>query len=259
MLGTQIKVPTKGSEIQEIAGVGPLYRRLHDTLRARISSGHYPVGLLLPTEAALCEEFNLSRYTVREALRQLTVLGLIARRQGSGSQVVSDVTPVVFTQSMRSLSELFQYALETRFDIRTVRRAAPAKALADLGGIDRAIPWLLFDGVRRDRLSDRPLAHARVLVHAEFARLEAEFRSTEGPFYGVIERHAGRKVADVAQSITAGPMAPRTAKLLGESADATAVQVLRRYLDRDAAVLLVSINDHPANQFRYEMHLRREG
>ena len=196
---------------------------------------------------------------MREALRQLTVLGLIARRQGAGSQVVSDVSQVVFTQSMRSLSELFQYALETRFDIRTVRLGAPAKSLAKIGGIDRAIPWLLFDGLRRDRPNDRPLAHARVLVHAEFAGLEAEFRVTEGPFYGVIERCAGRKVADVAQSITAGPMAPRTAKLLGESADATAVQVVRRYLDRDAAVLLVSINDHPANRFRYEMHLRREG
>ena len=236
-----------------------MYRRLHETLHARISGGHYPVGSLLPTEAALCEEFNLSRYTVREALRQLTVLGLVERRQGSGSQVVSDATPVVFTQSMRSLSELFQYALETRFDIRTVRCAAPARALADLGGIDRTSPWLLFEGVRRDRPSDRPLAHARVLVHAEFAGLEAEFRATEGPFYGVIERYAGRKVADVAQSITAGPMAPRTAKLLGESAEATAVRVVRRYLDRDAAVLLVSINDHPADRFRYEMHLRREG
>ena len=196
---------------------------------------------------------------MREALRQLTVLGLIARRQGSGSQVVSDVTPVVFTQSMRSLSELFQYALETRFDIRTVRLGAPAKSLAQIGGIDRAIPWLLFEGVRRDRPNDRPLAHARVLVHAEFADLEAEFKATEVPFYGVIERHAGRKVADVALSITAGPMAPRTAKLLGQTAEATAVQVVRRYLDRDGTVLLASINDHPADRFRYEMHLRREG
>ena len=117
----------------------------------------------------------------------------------------------------------------------------------------------MFEGVRLSRPSDRPLAHARVLVHAEFASLEAELRATEGPFYGVIERHAGRKVADVVQAITAGPMARRTAQLLGEAPDAAAVRVVRRYLDRDGAVLLVSINDHPAERFRYEMHLRREG
>ena len=110
-------MPAKQRGIHEIAGEGPLYRRLYEALRERITTGRYPVGSLLPTEAALCEEFNLSRYTVREALRQLTVLGLVARRQGSGSQVVSDATPVVFTQSMRSLSELFQYALETRFAV----------------------------------------------------------------------------------------------------------------------------------------------
>ena len=252
-------MPVKRSDIQEIAGDGPLYRRLHETLRARIVNGRYPVGTLLPTEAALCEEFRLSRYTVREALRQLIDIGLVARRQGSGSQVVSDAAPVVLTQSMRSLSELFQYATETRFDIRSVRLAAPAKSLAELGGIDRAVPWLLFEGVRRDRPSDRPLAHARVLVQAEFAGLESEFRVTEGPFYAVIERHTGYKVVDVAQSITAGPITPRIAKLLGETDDATAVRVVRRYFDREAKVLLVSINDHPADRFRYEMHLRREG
>jgi len=34
-------------------------------LQARIASGFYPVGSPLPTEAVLCEVFDVSRFTVR--------------------------------------------------------------------------------------------------------------------------------------------------------------------------------------------------
>src|SRR3954447_25848911 len=64
------------------------YRQIVAVFQARITSGLYPLGSLLPTEAELCAEFDVSRYTVRETLRRLMALGLISRRQGSGTMVV---------------------------------------------------------------------------------------------------------------------------------------------------------------------------
>ena len=37
-----------------------------------------------PTESELCDEFNASRFTVREALRRLVEQGMVQRRQGAG-------------------------------------------------------------------------------------------------------------------------------------------------------------------------------
>jgi len=65
----------------------PRYRQIFDTLRERISSGEYPPGHRLPTEAELMRLFEVSRTTVSRAMRDMELLGLITRRRGSGTYV----------------------------------------------------------------------------------------------------------------------------------------------------------------------------
>jgi len=50
---------------------GPRYQQVANELIDGIGGGIYPVGGLLPTEMELCEQYNISRSTVREALRKL--------------------------------------------------------------------------------------------------------------------------------------------------------------------------------------------
>ena len=56
-------------------------------LRAEIASGKYGKTGQLPSEAQLCERFEVSRPTVARALRELQGEGLIHRRAGSGTFV----------------------------------------------------------------------------------------------------------------------------------------------------------------------------
>ena len=63
--------------------------RLADDLTRGITNGDYPLDLYLPTEMELCEKYNVSRYTVRLALADLTRMGLIKRWPRLGSKVVS--------------------------------------------------------------------------------------------------------------------------------------------------------------------------
>ena len=53
-------------------------------LRARILSGRYAHGEKLPVEVALAEEFNVSRDTLREALKVLESEGLLVRIRSKG-------------------------------------------------------------------------------------------------------------------------------------------------------------------------------
>ena len=53
--------------------------RLADDLTRGITNGDYPLDSYLPTEMELCEKYNVSRYTVRLALADLTRMGLIKR------------------------------------------------------------------------------------------------------------------------------------------------------------------------------------
>ena len=65
----------------------PKYQMVADTLRREIQAGQYDETMRLPTEQALCAQFQVSRQTVRQALSRLTDEGLIQRRQGSGSHL----------------------------------------------------------------------------------------------------------------------------------------------------------------------------
>ena len=70
------------------AGAGvPLHRQLFLVLHDEIARGALRRVNSLPTEQALCDQFGVSRITVRRALADLADAGLIERRQGVGSFV----------------------------------------------------------------------------------------------------------------------------------------------------------------------------
>lgn len=64
-----------------------MYRQIADELREQISRGDLKPGDALPTESALQTTFQVSRVTVRQALKLLTELEIIESIQGSGSYV----------------------------------------------------------------------------------------------------------------------------------------------------------------------------
>jgi GntR family transcriptional regulator len=76
-------MPQRGS------GAGPRLRSVsvQDELRQRIDRGELPAGTRLPSEPELAAELQVSRATLREALRAMESEGLLRRRQGSGTFV----------------------------------------------------------------------------------------------------------------------------------------------------------------------------
>lgn len=55
----------------------PLYNQVAEYLRERIQKGVIPVNSRVPSERVLAEQFGVSRVTVRQALKELEVAGLV--------------------------------------------------------------------------------------------------------------------------------------------------------------------------------------
>jgi GntR family transcriptional regulator len=74
---------------QRETGARPRLRSVsvQDELKQRIGRGELPAGTRLPSEPELAAELQVSRATLREALRAMELEGLLRRRQGSGTYV----------------------------------------------------------------------------------------------------------------------------------------------------------------------------
>ncbi len=68
----------------------PLYYQLARLLEAAIQSGAIAKGEFLDNELDLVNVWQVSRPTVRRAIQELADAGLVVRRRGVGTQVVSD-------------------------------------------------------------------------------------------------------------------------------------------------------------------------
>src|SRR5882724_1188409 len=73
----------------------PMYQQIADDLRKQIETGNLVSGQQLPTELELREQYNASRNTVRDAIKRLAGLGLVASRPGSGTFVTWKIDPFV--------------------------------------------------------------------------------------------------------------------------------------------------------------------
>jgi GntR family histidine utilization transcriptional repressor len=65
----------------------PAYEQVKEWIRGHIASGRWRPGDPVPSEAALMQQFGMSRMTVNRALRELAGEGLVDRVQGSGTRV----------------------------------------------------------------------------------------------------------------------------------------------------------------------------
>ena len=65
----------------------PAYEQVKAWIKQHIGSGQWKPGDPVPSEAALMQQFGISRMTVNRALRELAAEGLVTRVQGSGTRV----------------------------------------------------------------------------------------------------------------------------------------------------------------------------
>jgi GntR family transcriptional regulator len=67
----------------------PLWQQVIDLIRRNIESGAWAPDTQIPSERELCDQFGISRTTVRQALAEAETEGLLMRIHGKGTYVAS--------------------------------------------------------------------------------------------------------------------------------------------------------------------------
>lgn len=146
-------------------------------LGAAIVRGQYGVNEPLPTEAELCEQFDISRSVIREAVKMLTAKGLISSRPRQGIRVqpnnrwnMFDEDVLEWTLSSRPSLDLLREFTELRHGIEpeAALLAARKQNREAIAGIEQALARM--DAAERG--NDDPLEadiafHTAILLASE--------------------------------------------------------------------------------------------
>ena len=237
---------------------GPRYAQLAKTLLNEIQSGLYSVGDLLPTEFELCAQFGVSRFTVREAVKQLVQKGLIVRQSGVGSRVISQVSASQYTQTMSGITDLRQYASETTLQVSACKVVEVTQDLTELLGATSGETWLHIEGLRSIENQTLPICWTEVYVAPRFRSLTGVTGGLTRPIYQMIEEQFDCKIKTVHQEIQAMILTAPIAKKLGAPSRSAGLWLCRRYMDTRDELVEMAISIHPSDRFSYLESFRRD-
>jgi DNA-binding GntR family transcriptional regulator len=233
------------------------YAQLAESLLEKISKGEYPVGTLMPTEVDLCRQFGVSRITVREAIRQLSDMGLISRKPGVGTQVRARHASPRFVHAIESISDIFQYTQGSgKPVVLAVAEIEADENEAELLQCPPGQRWVRFESVRTFAGKRVPMVLTEAYVPPAYERLPKLAEKRSDPMYAVLEREYGEPIVEVQQEFRAVQINAKQAHLLAVKPGWAGLYVIRHYFGGGQRLLLVTLSIYPSDRFSYAMRLR---
>jgi GntR family transcriptional regulator len=230
---------------------------LADSLHRDIVDGRFPVGSILPTENDLCRLYGVSRYTVREAMRRLSELGLIERQKGVGTHVIAAEGQARYTHNIESLDELHQYGSDTLLKVTHSEEIETDAALAGFLGCQTGRKWLRFEGLRLLPERTLPVAWVEIYVPGIFSAIRARIEQGNVAIYKLIEETYGMSTVEVIQETRAISLGPDLATALHSAQGTPALDVVRRYHDARGEQFEIAHSVMPADRHSFKIRIRR--
>ncbi len=205
----------------------PLWAQLEAELRRRLDDGEFDERF--PTDVELTADYEVSRHTVREAIRHLNRTGLLRRQRGRGTVV----NRAEFEQPLGTLYSLFRSVEAAGVDqtsevlaLEVVREPVAAGQL----GLDEASELVFLERVRLAGGSPLAIDRAWMPKHLAAPLLGVDFSHTA--LYDELDKIGGRAPNQGWERLA--PVVPTTAdsRLLGLAAGGAAFQ-LERLGERD--------------------------
>ena len=209
------------------------YRHIAEVLASEIAAGRPSLGNLMPSEAELCDRFQSSRHTVREALRILVSNGLIVRRAGAGSIVVSTSEQIVLVPSLGTVEPVLNVPSSVVRKKMDARYVEAHDQLAEHLRCPRGTAWFKLREIRYSGLSAGayPVGVLDIYVLPQYATVATHKSYLKIPVHLQIERLFKCSLDHADVSIFAATVPANLASALKVEPGSAALRVIRRYFD----------------------------
>lgn len=240
-------------------GGRPRYQLVAMRLREEIEAGRYPLGSLLPTELEISAQFNVSRATVREAIRQLQVDGLVSRRAGVGTRVEASQPLGQYSQSGSSIEELISDGKKIRVVPHEMDDIVAHGALAEQLKCNAGQGFLRVRGVvvAADAERDLPYYWVELYVAAAFAGIRDQIAGHSGLVAELVRQHYDEQITEIQQEVGAVLVDPAIARFLRVAPGSPALEFRRWYFGSQTSPFQITNSVRPAERFTYRTKIVR--
>ncbi len=155
-----------------------LFEQAVEQIRELITNGTWTTGEKLPSEQELARQFDVSRSSVREALRVLESEGFIEARRGSGTYVANAPRPRGRSELLQWLTEreeTLEQVLQVRESIEGLTASlaasgAPDQALAEIRAVVEELAGKVQEQDRNGEACAERLANLDAAFHLAISR-----------------------------------------------------------------------------------------
>jgi len=236
-------------------GPVPLYHQLEQDLLERICAGEFAPGDALPTEEGICEQYGVSRITVRRALDALIAQGMITRRRGVGSFVAERREAIRSVRLSGSLEDFLATAGALALDVLSLGEIEPSQEVRqalELGRGERAVRLELVSS-----LAAGPVIYLEAFFPVEIGQVLRREDIVPGQtVVRIAERKLNLRVVRAHQLIESDLAGETAARHLGISPQAPILRIRRVYYTAgDRPMELAILRLHP-DRYQYEIEFR---
>jgi GntR family transcriptional regulator len=235
----------------------PYYEQLRQILESDIRTGRVAVGDQLPSEAQLCEDFDVSRTVVRQALNELANDGLVSRYKGKGSFVSPPKVDEHLAQSLTGLAEEVRARGEVlTSEVLAFEQIDPPEHVAGMLRLEKGEQAIHLERVRS--INGDPWVLTSTYLPAALCSGLLRYDMRERSLYGTLEHELGLLLHHGHRTIEAALAGERHASLLGIPVGAP-ILLLKSvaYLEDNRPIEYFNAW-HRGDRSRFDVNLTRE-
>lgn len=232
----------------------PLYYQLARDLERQIAVRRLRAGDAVPTEAQLCEQYGVSRITVRKAMEDLVAKGLVVRQRGVGSFVAKAGFANRMVSRVASLHDAVAYSEALTFRLLS-RDTLPATA--DLAAALQVAPGASLDRlVRLGSVNNEPVSLIDVLIPSPLARrLPRAQLQAGGSIVRLLEEAIGQPMVKVEQTVVPSVATPEMVQHLGVRPRSPILQITRVYYTSTGTPVEVAVVRYHPQRYSFKIDI----
>lgn len=237
-------------------GPVPLYFQLEQILRSQIANKEIGPNELLPTEMDLCKMYDVSRATVRQAIRALEDDDLVVREQGRGTTVIGKKISQRKVKLYSTVNDLIALGLSTHLEFVSKRKMTAPAELTTNGCCQKDEKVYLFKAIRTVEKPKKFIAIVHYYTPIHIGQ-DIPMKQANGKMSLMeeIEQTTGANAQSIRQEISAAAANKKLAEDLGIEVGAPVLKLKRAFLSSQKRLLQCAITFIAHPHFKYETEI----